>query len=332
MPNEIHTKRTDHWGLVLAAGDGRRLQSYILQLKGKQLPKQFVNLIGRRSMLEHTFDRVQKLIAREQILTIVGKHHLKLDEVRRQLAGRQQDTVIIQPANKETGPGILLPLIHLYKRNPEAIVSVFPSDHFILEENRFMDHVDIAVKAVNCDPSRMIILGAEAHGPEVEYGYILPGENGGGFDFYGTRPVAHFIEKPVKDVAARILAAGGLWNTMVMVFKVRTVLDMFSHIQPVAFQGFRMILDAIGTAHEQDTIEQVYRNLQPINFSKGFLEQVEVHYPRVIYVLPVWQVFWSDWGSRQRVFETRQILRQTARSKAAAQARDVSNLGRPVFA
>jgi mannose-1-phosphate guanylyltransferase len=329
---QIQRQRADHWALVLAAGDGTRLQSYILRLKGKPLPKQFVNLIGRRSMLEHTFDRVEKLIAREQILTIVGKHHLELDEVRRQLAGRRQDTVIVQPANKETGPGILLPLIHLYKRYPEAIVSVFPSDHFVLEENRFMDHVDIAVKAVTCDPSRIVILGAEARSSEIEYGYVLPGENSGGFDFYGTRPVTHFIEKPAKEVASRIVSAGGLWNTMVMVFKVRTVLDMFSHIQPVIFQRFRMILDALGTPHEQDTIEQVYRNLQPINFSKGFLEHVAVHYPRVIYVLPVWQVFWSDWGSRQRVLETRQVLRKTVRSKTVAQARDVSNLGRPVFA
>jgi mannose-1-phosphate guanylyltransferase len=311
MPQQIQTPRTDHWALVLAAGDGTRLQSYIFQLKGKRLPKQFVNLIGQRSMLEHTFDRVEKLIAREQILTIVGKHHLELDEVRQQLAGRAKHTVISQPANKETAPGVLLPLIHLYKRNPEAIVSVFPSDHFILEEGRFMDHVDLAIKAVSCDPSRMIILAAEAHSPEIEYGYILPDENTSPFDLYGTKPVAHFVEKPAQEVASRIIAAGGLWNTMVMVFKVKAVLDLFSRVQPEAFQRFCVILDAIDTRHEQDTVEQVYRNLQPLNFSKGFLECVAGRYPRIIHVMPVWQVYWSDWGCRERVLETRQILRKT---------------------
>jgi mannose-1-phosphate guanylyltransferase len=59
-------------------------------------------------MLEHTFQRAEKLIPPEQILIIVGKHHLQHVEVRRQLSGRDQDTVIVQPANKETGPGILL--------------------------------------------------------------------------------------------------------------------------------------------------------------------------------------------------------------------------------
>ena len=102
------------------------------------LPKQYVIFIGRHSLIEHTFKRAETLIARQNILTIVGKQHLVHVEVRQQLASRHPGTVVVQPANKETGPGILFPLMHIYKRCPEAIVSVFPSDHFILEEARFM--------------------------------------------------------------------------------------------------------------------------------------------------------------------------------------------------
>ena len=91
------------------------------------------------------------------------------------MSSRDQDTVIVQPANKETGPGILLPLMYLYKRCPEAIVSVFPSDHFILEEDRFMAHVDLAAQAVARNPSRIVLLAMEAHAPEVEYGYVVRG-------------------------------------------------------------------------------------------------------------------------------------------------------------
>jgi len=330
-PSDIETHRSAHWGLVLAAGDGTRLQPYIERLKGKQLPKQFVNFIGQRSMLEHTFQRVETRIATDKVLTIVGRHHLQFDEVRRQLAGRPEATIIVQPANKETGPGILLPLVHLYKRDPKAIVSVFPSDHFILEEERFMAHIDLALQAVASDPSRMVILATEAQDAEVEYGYVLAGENNAGFDFYGTRPVARFIEKPAKEVAGHLVLAGGLWNTMVMVFKVKTVLEMFARIQPVAFQRFMVILEAIGTPYEQNTVEQVYRNLEPINFSKGFLEHVPRHYPRAIHVLPVLQVFWSDWGSRKRVIETKRVLRKAAQSKPATVTGELM-LGRPVFA
>jgi len=83
MPQHNETHRTVLWGLVLAAGDGKRLQHYVQELNGGHLPKQFVNFIGQRSMLEHTFQRAEKLIPPEKILTIVGKHHLQHVEVRR---------------------------------------------------------------------------------------------------------------------------------------------------------------------------------------------------------------------------------------------------------
>jgi mannose-1-phosphate guanylyltransferase len=73
----------------------------------------------------------------------------------------------VQPANKETGPGILLPLMFIYKRCPEAIVALFPSDHFILEEDRFINHVHLAAQAVNYEPTRIVLLAIEPHEPET---------------------------------------------------------------------------------------------------------------------------------------------------------------------
>ena len=154
------------WGLVLAAGDGRRMEGYIREVTGKLLPKQYVNFTGKHSMLEHTFRRTEKLIPAERILTIVGRHHLDHSEVQRQLSSRPARTIIVQPDNKDTCPGILLPLMHLHKHAPEAIVAVFPSDHFILEENRFMEHVALAAQAVTHDPSRIVLLAMEAQYPE----------------------------------------------------------------------------------------------------------------------------------------------------------------------
>ena len=164
------------WGLILAAGDGRRMEDYIREATGTNLPKQYVNFTGKHSMLEHTFRRTEKLIPAERILTIVGRHHLVHEEVQRQLSSRPARTIIVQPDNKDTCPGILLPLMHLYKHAPEAIVAVFPSDHFILEEDRFMEHVALAARAVTHDPSRIVLLAMEAQYPEVEYGYIVPGD------------------------------------------------------------------------------------------------------------------------------------------------------------
>ena len=120
-------------GIVLAGGDGKRLRPLIQRLHGDSLPKQYMNFTGKRSMLEHTFRRAEKLIASDNLFTVVDAHHLKFPHVRRQLSSRPRGSVVVQPENKETGPGLLLPLIHLYKSNPESSVVVFPADHFITE-------------------------------------------------------------------------------------------------------------------------------------------------------------------------------------------------------
>jgi mannose-1-phosphate guanylyltransferase len=306
------------WGLVLAAGDGKRLRSYVQQSRGIELPKQYVNFIGRRSMLEHTLHRAEKLISKRQILTVISKDHLRFAEVRRQLADRANEKVIVQPANKETGPGIFLPLMHIYKRAPEAIVAVFPSDHFILEEERFIDHVDLAVKAVAHDPARIVLLAMEAQRPEVEYGYIVPHTGDGALNLWGTRTAANFVEKPDLVQARELVRAGGLWNTMIMVFQVRTVLKMTQRLFPTTYLHFARIFEAIGTQEEKPAVESVYQTLEPMNFSKSFLEKFTAIDPAAISVLPVLQVFRSDLGSPERVMQVLELLgRRQATPKPA---------------
>ena len=296
------------WGLVLAAGDGRRLQSYIRKVRGEDLPKQYVNFIGRRSMLEQTFDRVERLIPARQIVTVVSKSHLRYGAVRSQLARRAPQGVVVQPENKETGPGILLPLMHIYKRCPEAIVAVFPSDHFILEEDRFMDHVKLAARAVAHDSSRFVLLAMEAQHPEVEYGYILPRADEGSVSLWGMRSTARFVEKPDPATARSLIHCGALWNTMIMVFKVSTVLEAMQRLCPTMYSRFRGVLDAIGTADETKITDEIYQTLEPLNFSTAFLEKFADASPDMLSVLPVLQVSWSDWGSPKRLLRALELL------------------------
>jgi mannose-1-phosphate guanylyltransferase len=260
-------------------------------------------------MIEHTFARAEKLISPRKLVTVVSKEHLRHFEVRRQLASRPSGTVIVQPANKETGPGILLPLMHIYKHCPDAIVSVFPSDHFILEEERFMIHVELAAQAVARDPSRIVLLAMEATSPEEEYGYVVPTANAGEISLYGTSPVARFVEKPNKHAARALVSAGALWNTMVMVFKIGTLFKMIERIDPITHRHFVRILARLGRSDEEKTIAGVYRTLEAINFSKGILEKISQVYRNAISVLPVFQVYWSDWGSPKRLLASQHLLK-----------------------
>ena len=316
MPDHENHPNGLLWGLVLAAGDGSRLEEYVRELKGTALPKQYVNVIGRRSMLEHTFDRAQRLIPASRILTIVSQDHLRHPEVRNQIAACPPGTVILQPENKETGPGILLPLMHLYKRCPEAIVAMFPSDHFILEEERFMNHVEIAAQAVARNPDRIVLLATEARWPETEYGYVVPCDEGGQLSFWGARRVAHFAEKPDLDRARRLATAGALWNTMIMVFKAKNLLNLTKAIYPKLCQHFYGILDVLGESSEKTRVKELYRNLEPLNFSKDIMQKLLAEFSCTVYVLPMLNVFWSDWGSAQRISHGLQALGMNAQLPA----------------
>lgn len=300
-------------GIVLAAGEGMRLRSFILRLKGKPLPKQYVNFIGSRSMLEQTFHRAEKVIPSDRLFTVVSRDHLVHSEVRRQIAGRPKWTVVLQPENKETGPGLLLPLMHAYKQHPDAVVVIFPSDHFIVEEDLFMGHVELACRQVERNPSHVVLLGVEPEGPESEYGYILPSERQHTEFSNPAHLVSHFIEKPHPSVAQGLIGEGGVWNTMVMVFKAKTLIDLVRRAAPKLHQAFHRIWQAIGTVKEASVIKEVYRKIESMNFSKELLELFPSQAPSSLWVLPVRGVTWSDWGSEQRirsVLERRGLLGQ----------------------
>lgn len=300
-------KRSDsavRCGIVLAAGEGTRLRPFIHQLRGDTLPKQYVNFIGIRSMLERTFDRAERLIPPERLFTVVSSSHLKYHDVEKQLSGRPNGTVILQPENRETGPGILLPLMHLYKRYPESVVVVLPSDHCIREEAVFMDHVELACRVVEQEPSRLVLLGIEPYEPETEYGYILPSQS---VDPSGLLPickVSGFVEKPKPHVARELVRRGGLWNTLVMVFKARTFLKLVHKVRPLLYRSFQRIFGAVGTPQEREVVAKAYREIEPVNFSSGLLEVLSLHYSSHLGVIPVRGVCWSDWGSEQRIIQT----------------------------
>jgi mannose-1-phosphate guanylyltransferase len=280
------------------------MRDIVYRKRADYLPKQYLNFVGKRSMLEHTWHRVEKLIPAQKLFLVITKDHLQFDEVRRQIASRPQECIVIQPENRDTGPGILLPLMHLHKRDPAAVVAVFPSDHFILEEDLFMQNVERAFGIVESDGSRIVLLGMEPHGPDPEYGYIVQGRNIDTSRSDSASQVEMFVEKPSIEAAKKIMARGALWNTMVIVCACKTLLSVIQRAAPRIYGSFQPILNAIGTADEQHVIEQVYQKLPSLNFSKGVIEALPFEHRQGLLVLPVRGVNWSDWGSRDRLTKT----------------------------
>ena len=293
--------------LVLAGGEGKRLRPFVHLLRGDLLPKQYVNFIGRRSMLEHTLERAESLAPPERVFTIINKNHLAFPDARRQLNKRTAGTVIKQPENKETLPGVLFSLLHIAKRYPNSIVTILPSDHFILEEEELLHHLNFARLLVKREPSRVVLLGVEPDREESEYGYIVPGER----VKRGANPlfeIRSFVEKPDYESARKLTRSGALWNTMMMVFKTGVMLEAMREFSPALFDIFLGVYEAIGTPGEEAVAEAAYRDLPPINFSKEILERMTRAHPSRLVTFTLRNVLWSDWGSESRVME---VLRKT---------------------
>jgi mannose-1-phosphate guanylyltransferase len=288
-------------GIVLAAGDGTRLQPLVRRLRGDALPKQYVDFTGQGSMLAHTFRRAETLIQRRRLFSVVSRSHFAYPEVWRELAERPGGRVVVQPANRETGPGLLLPLAHASRWYPDAIVVVFPSDHDLADDGIFMAHVDTACGLVERAPERMVVLGVEPTVPDSDYGYLLLGDADERLDTGGCYPVSAFIEKPDPSRAEALIRRGALWNTFVMVFRAAMMWDFVREASPALFGAFRRIQVAVGTREERAVTEDVYRRLDAVNFSRTLLPSLAAGSRSTLVVLPVRGVRWSDCGVEPRL-------------------------------
>ena len=289
------SRTTPVWGIVLAAGEGVRARAFLKQLCGGRGIKQFCAVVGRRSMLQHTLDRVQRFIPRERILIVVSTDHR--NEVAQQLAQWPAGNVIYQPTNRGTGPGILLPLAYVTHRDPTATVAVFPSDHFIIDEARFMATVERAVVEVQQFPHELVLLGMTPDHPdhiEDGYGWIEPGVATAGRE---SLTVRRFVEKPSSTYASQLLAHGGLWNTLVFTVRVSTLWELFRSVAPDLCQTFNTIRFMLNLSREPSFTAYAYEAMGTLNFSSEVCEPLAAR----LRVLPSPPVGWSDWGNEERI-------------------------------
>ena len=299
--------KENSWSIVLAGGDGTRVGSFVQRWLGRPRPKQFCTFVGTRSLLQHTVDRVARLTPAAQSVLVIAQSHRQ--EAMTQLDGRGVGTVLFQPANRDTGAGVFLPLTYVRMRNPLATVIIYPSDHFVYPEERFLATVQDAVLVAEGLPDRIVLLGVAPDRLELDYGWILPGER---LAHAGTNPVQAvrtFLEKPTAQQADDALANHALWNTMVMTAKVETLWRLGQQCFPELIERFERLGRAIGTSEEARVLETIYQTMPRRNFSSDLLQRV----PDQVAVTEFTNALWSDWGRPERITEA---LRRIGRTPA----------------
>jgi mannose-1-phosphate guanylyltransferase len=287
--------------VVLSGGDSRRLASFVRRLRGDALPKQYVTLYGAHSLLERTFERVERLVPPDRIMTTVTRDHLRHADACRQLAGRPLHTVVVQPRNRDTGPGLLLSLAHLHRRREDALVAVFPSDHYVSNDSALVARVETAFEVVKRRPDLVVLLGVPSNAPDSDYGYLMPGHSMDGDGVFGVRSVRRFIEQPTTSQAEFLVQNGALWNTSILVFQLQMLRELMACVAPMLWVRFMEIAESLDTPSADEVIEEVYQQVPAVSLSRGILESVSDWSPSRLAVVQLEEAFWSDWGVEQRI-------------------------------
>jgi mannose-1-phosphate guanylyltransferase len=286
------------WAVLLAGGDGTRLQSMTRAITGDNRPKQFVPVIGGSTLLDQTRRRVAISIPANRTFIVVTQKHRRFYQP---LANEVSPGLLLeQPTNKGTASAILYALLRVAKKSPKAIVALFPSDHFFADDEKFMSHIDVAIDAVRVQSQTVMLLGITPSAPETEYGWIEPQPSILASAEKSITRVAKFWEKPALTLATSLMERGCLWNSFVMVGRVDALLKMTRAALPAMYAAFAAIKPAFETAAEDEALNELYSRLEETNFS----HQVLAARPEDLMVMKVADVGWSDLGEPNRVLST----------------------------
>jgi mannose-1-phosphate guanylyltransferase len=292
------TDMSNTWAVLLAGGDGTRLQSMTRAITGDNRPKQFVPVIGRNTLLDQTRQRVAVSIPANRTFVVVTQKHRRFYEP---LANELSPNLLLeQPVNKGTAPAILYALLRVAKRSPKGIVALFPSDHFFADDEEFMSHIEVAIDAVKVQPQTVMLLGITPTAPETEYGWIEPQPSILASAEKSITRVRKFWEKPDLSLATSLMERGCLWNSFVMVGRVDALLKMTQAALPEMFAEFAAIRPAFETTAEDEALAELYAQMKETNFS----HEVLAVRPEDLMVMRVADVGWSDLGEPNRVLST----------------------------
>jgi len=279
------------WAIVLAGGDGIRLQDLTRKIDGDSRPKQFSRIFGDRSLLSHTRDRLKPIFGDNRLMFVVTKDHDSF--YTEELADVDPSCVVEQPANRGTAVAIIAGLIQLFEHEVDPIVGIFPSDHYYADNAAFEAMVKSAIDISSEHRDSIVLIGAKPEWPEVEFGWIEPGvsmTNGSRTPLFG---VSRFCEKPPLTEAYNLMKRGGLWNTFITIGRAGAFLKLLS---ATVLPAMTSITEALADGN----LDSVYNKIETIDFSKHVLSREAGG----LLVMADNASGWADLGNQARVIDT----------------------------
>jgi mannose-1-phosphate guanylyltransferase len=288
-------KRIDFRPVILAGGSGTRFWPRSRRARAKQV----LALDGERSMIQQTVERLKPLAGLDHTWVITNEY--LAHEIADQLQGVPEGQIIQEPVARNTAPACGLAAFLIERENPDAVLGIFPSDHVIADEPRFLKALQ---KGIACAAAgdNIVVLGIEPTRPETGYGYIETGEY--------TRDetalhVRRFTEKPNLNRAEEFVAAGNyFWNSGMFLWTARTLANAVREHLPETAPLLESIAAAYGTPDFEQVFHQLYGKCENISVDYAVLEprSAKGEHLSNLYCLPA-EFSWNDLGSWASLFE-----------------------------
>ncbi len=278
--------------VIPAGGGGTRLWPRSRQ----ETPKQFLDIVSERTMLQETTDRVESLVPPERLYVITNARHAA--GVRAQLPEVPAANIVGEPEGRDSAPAVGLMAAILEKTlGPDAVMVTLPADHVILNPAQFAQILESA--ATVAADGYLVTLGIPPTGPDIGFGYIQSGETLRAET--GTGPVyevVQFKEKPKLEVAEEYLRDGGYyWNAGMFIASVRTLRQLYKDYLPQMEAAFAQLVAVYGTDQFDAVMQGVFPTLEKISVDYGIAEKADK-----VAVIPA-DIGWNDVGSWQRLAE-----------------------------
>jgi mannose-1-phosphate guanylyltransferase len=249
-------------------------------------------------MLQQTVERLSPIAAPDQLWVITNE--LLSAEIESQLPGVPRTQIVEEPVARNTAPACGLAAFLVEKSNPDAVIGVFPSDHVIGDEPRFLKMIERGVQLA-ASGDVMVVLGIEPTRAETGYGYIETGDDGPNESLH----VRRFTEKPSRNRAEEFVAAGNyFWNSGMFLWSARTLANAVREHLPETAPLLEEIASAYGTDRFDAVFEELYPQCENISVDYAILEPRSAkgeHYSR-LYCLPA-EFGWNDLGSWESLYE-----------------------------
>lgn len=275
----------NYYAILMAGGVGSRFWP----VSTIEFPKQFHDMLGSgETLIQKTFSRLSKLIPAENILILTNEkyNHIVLD----QLPMVTPEQVLLEPAMRNTAPCILYASLKIQKQNPDAVMVVAPSDHWIEDEKAFTDNLQTCFDFCS-NENALMTLGIQPTFPNTGFGYIEFDKT----DSNAIKKVLQFREKPNYETAKSFLDSGNfLWNGGIFIWSIKAITEAFEKFQPQMNSLFQKGIPAYNTQNETAFINENYADAENISIDYAVMENA-----KNVFVLPA-TFDWNDlgtWGS-----------------------------------